>query len=206
MVKRGGIRRVLIVEDNVDLRRAIARTLAAADAVVVEVGTAAAAIEALTPVPDLVIADVSLPDGSALPVLEAMRSLSPEPLKIAISGTASAEEAFQLAQLGVLEYLPKPFALRELREAIDRVLRVPPALDSQLKASVGQVSLREMRGHVRRVMVEHALALSSGSRTGAARLLGLSRQAVQQIERQLGFERKRGRPHPVDSSLPPGPP
>jgi len=38
---------------------------------------------------------------------------------------------------------------------------------------------------VRRSMAEQALAMAAGNKTGAARLLGITRQAVQQLIRDL---------------------
>jgi DNA-binding NtrC family response regulator len=177
--------RVLIVEDNGPLRAAITRAVCQLGAVVMEAGTAREAIELLRESPDLVIADVRLPDGSILTVLEATRNLSPEPLKIGISGRASAEEAFQLAQLGVRAYLKKPFSLQDLKAAIERVRTEAPRLDPLVRASVGRVSLRDVTNRVRDVMIEEALARSNGSRTAAARLLDVTRQAVQQLARRV---------------------
>ena len=150
-----------------------------------EAGTEHGALALLDPPPDLLICDVCLPDGSALNILEATLELSPEPLKIAMSGNASAEETFRLAQLGVGVYLPKPFALAEVSAAIQRVQHETPAMDTLLRASVGKVPMRELQQRVRSVMVGQALALSSGSRSGAARLLDVSRQAIQQISRSF---------------------
>ena len=175
--------RVLIVEDNVPLRTAIAALLRDSGAEVLEAGTERDAIALLNPPPDLIICDVYLPDGSALKILETALHLSPEPVKIAVSGHASAEEAFQLAKLGVLAYLAKPFSLAELSGTIERVLEAPPDIDTMLRASVGQVPMRELQQRVRKVMVGQALALTRGSRSGAARLLDVSRQAIQQITR-----------------------
>ena len=160
--------RVLIVEDNVPLRTAIAALLRDSGAEVLEAGTERDAIALLNPPPDLIICDVYLPDGSALKILETALHLSPEPVKIAVSGHASAEEAFQLAKLGVLAYLAKPFSLAELSGTIERVLAAPPDIDTMLRASVGQVPMRELQQRVRKVMVGQALALTRGSRSGAA--------------------------------------
>jgi len=175
--------RVLVVEDHAPLRKAIAGLVAESGAEVLEAETERDAIALLDPPPDLIICDVYLPDGSAQKIFETSLRLSPEPVKIAMSGYASAEEAFRLAKLGVLAYLPKPFALDELSESIERVLCAPPDIDTLLRASVGQVPMRQLQQRVRRVMVGQALALTSGSRSGAARLLDVSRQAVQQITR-----------------------
>jgi DNA-binding response OmpR family regulator len=182
------VERALIVEDNAPLRSAIARLVRGWGAVAVEAGTAREAKEGLRQPPDLVICDVSLPDGSGLSVFEAALSLRREPAKIAISGVATAEEAFHLAHLGVGEYLAKPFSLADLERAVRCVLRGAPDadapdLDDLVRASVGQVPMRQLQKHVRNLMVEEALTLSSGSRRRAAQLLEVSRQAVQQIVR-----------------------
>jgi two-component system, response regulator RegA len=174
--------RVLIVEDNGALREAIAQTVRELGAEVLEAATSAQAIALLHEHAfDLVIADVCLPDGSAHALFEATpRIASREPLKIGISGQASAEQAFELAQLGVRAYLAKPFSLRELKEAIERVRTEPPALEPIVRASVGLLPLRAMTSRVRTAMIEEALARSGGNRSGAARLLDVTRQAVQQ--------------------------
>ena len=200
--------RVLIVEDHVPLRTAIASLLRSSGAEVLEAGTEHGAIALLSPPPDLILCDVYLPDGSALKILEAALHLSPEPVKIAMSGHASAEEAFQLAKLGVLAYLPKPFTLDEISATIERVLREPPDIDTLLRASVGQIPMRELQQRVRRVMVGQALALSRGSRSGAARLLDVSRQAIQQITRgsSEGEGEAAGPDEESDPVPPPGPP
>lgn len=185
------LERVLIVEDNAALRGAIAKLARSWGAVALEASTADQAIRALRRPVDLVICDVRLPDGSAVSVLEKARSLSPEPAKIAISGVATAEEAFRLGQLGVREFLAKPFTLDALEASVERVGREAPDLDPMVRASVGHVPMRELQRRVRNLMVEEALARSGGSRRSAARLLEVSRQAVQQIVRA-------GRPEAVE--------
>src|SRR5258706_1601740 len=93
---------VLIVEDNDALREAMAVTVRQLGAEVLEAATSAEAIARLAErAPDLVIADVCLPDGSAHALFEAARQLAPEPLKIGISGKASPEQAFELSHVGV---------------------------------------------------------------------------------------------------------
>jgi DNA-binding NtrC family response regulator len=174
------IKRALIVEDNASLRAAIARIASQLAGEVIEAGTAREAIEWLNTSPDLIIADVCLPDGSALSIFEAARDLVPAPIKIGISGQASAEQAFELARLGVRAYLAKPFTLHELAAAIERIRTEAPSLEPIARAAVGRVPLREVTARVRNVMIDEALARTHGSRSGAARLLDVSRQAVQQ--------------------------
>jgi two-component system response regulator RegA len=175
------LRCALVVEDNDALREALAATVRQLGAEVFEAATAGDAIARLSErTPDLVIADVCLPDGSAHALFDASRRLTPQPLEIGISGQASAEQAFLLAQLGVRAFLAKPFSLQELRNTIERVRTEAPPLEEVARASVGKLPLREATTRVRSAMVDEALAIAGGSRSGAARLLDVSRQAVQQ--------------------------
>jgi DNA-binding response OmpR family regulator len=186
------LKRVLIVEDNVPLRAAIARLVRSWGARAIEAGTAREALALLSPPPDLIISDIRLPDENAFCVFEAAARLWPKPLGVAISGEASAEESFRLAQIGVLGYLAKPHSLEDLANEVERVRRSAPSLDSIVSTMVGQYSLHEVQDRMRSVMLHQALALTEGSRSGAARLLDVSRQAVQQILRGAATEE----PHP----------
>lgn len=192
------LERVLIVEDNVALRSGIARLVRSWDARPLEAGTARQAKKLLCAAPDLIIIDVALPDARADEILKAARTVSPTPIKVAISGEASAEEAFDLALLGVRRYLAKPFTLEELSAAVAAACSDAPEFEQAAADSVGHVSMHEMTRRVRRTMLEQALALAGGSSSGAARLLSVSRQAVQQMLRS----RTLATPPPADGPRP----
>lgn len=183
---RRKLERVVVVEDEAALRSAITRVVRGWGATVTEAGTAAEARALLRepPLPELVIVDVRLPDESACGLLDITSRLSPPPVVLAMSGKASPEEAFLLAQKGVRAYLPKPFSIEELESVVEAALREMPSLEPLVTALVGRVPMRELQREVRRVMVREALAQAEGSRSGAARLLDVSRQAVQQAVRQ----------------------
>jgi DNA-binding NtrC family response regulator len=185
--------RVLIVEDHKPLRTAIARAARGWGAAVLEAGTVQEGLALLRHSPDVVIADVVLPDGDALPIVEEAVQLRPAAAVVAMSGQASADEAFRLAQAGARRYLAKPISLEELTRSVEKALSDPPKLDPFIAAHVGNSTLRQVTGQVRQVMVEQALAKAGNSRSGAARLLDLTRQAVQQIVRELDAGRRGGR-------------
>jgi len=179
--------RAVVVEDEVELRTAVARIIRRRFTDVGEAGSVAEAKALLgaAPPPELVIIDVRLPDDSAFAVLDQAARLSPAPIILAMSGKASADEAFRLAQRGVRGYLPKPFSSRQLVSSLDAAFREMPPLEPVIAAWVGHVPMRELQQEVRRVMVREALARTEGSRSGAARLLWVTRQAVQQIVRDV---------------------
>jgi DNA-binding NtrC family response regulator len=133
--------------------------------------------------PDLMIVDVRLPDGDAFSLVELAARAKPSPVVVAVSGEASPEEAFRLGQLGVRAYVAKPFSVESLSAEVEAALRAAPKLEPWVAACVGQTSMRDLQSEVRRVMIDQAIALAEGNRSGAARLLHVSRQAVQQVMR-----------------------
>lgn len=180
--------RVLVVEDDDLLRRSIGKAVISWGAEVIEAATVEDGVAAFAKRPDLLVVDVRLRGGSGLDVVRAAAAARPIPLMIAMSGQASPEEAFQLAQLGVRGYLPKPLSLDDLRATVTAIAEQPISLSPHVAAQVGQEAFQDVQANLRRAMVEQALALSKGSRTGAARLLGVTRQAVQQMIRDLSLD------------------
>jgi DNA-binding NtrC family response regulator len=176
-------KRVLIVEDEAPLRSAIAQRVRDWGARPLEAATAREAKALLAAAPDLLLVDLHLPDEPAFSVIEAAAELWPKPVSVAISGSASPQQAFRLAQLGVRAYLSKPFSLVELQHAVESAYREVPPLETLIAGCVGRVPLRELQERLRRAMVLQALALSKGSRSETARLLAVSRQAIQQMLR-----------------------
>ena len=55
-----------------------------------------------------------------------------------------------------------------------------------LRPLVGRFGLKEIQAHVRHVLVIEALARTGGSRSSAARVLGVTRPAVQKFLREKG--------------------
>jgi len=177
--------RVLIVVEDDALRVAIGRVLARYAAEILQAGTLAEARCLLAEAgPDLVLLDVRLPDGSGVALAELASLRRPKPTLIAISGQATAAEAFALGRVGVAGFLDKPFTLDELCDRIEQARSWVPQLEPLVAESVGKRELLDLVATVRSTMVDQALAKAEGSRRGAAKALGVSRQAVQQIVRK----------------------
>lgn len=176
---------ILIVEDDPNLAQSLA-TLARdwADAVTVA-GTIAEARRAiLAEPPDIVILDFMLPDGDALDLLETECARLRAPAVVAVSAQAHPADTFRLAQLGVRAFLEKPFSLASLEDALRSAAETSPDITPWVRAAVGSIALRKMEVSVRRAMVDEALGRSDGSKRGAARLLGVSRQFLQHALRK----------------------
>lgn len=176
---------VYIVEDSPSLASALAAVVGQRASCVQIASSARDARRGIAASrPELVLLDVALPDGTAFDVLDGVRDLQPAPAVIAMSGSASAEQSFRLAEYGVREYLPKPVAMAALNRAIDSALFSAPNLVPHIRAAVGRASLAHLEDEIRSTMVHEALARARGSRRGAAKLLSISRQLLQHILRK----------------------
>lgn len=104
--------RVLIVEDEPQLRRVMARTIAADGYEVAEAGSLELARRLLAgPAFQAAVLDVGLPDGDGLSLLGEL------PQGCALVVTANPD-ARVLAQVDARRVLAKPFDLRALRSAL----------------------------------------------------------------------------------------
>lgn len=178
------VKRALVVEDEPRTRLALESALGNWARHVCGAGSVRqAALELQRADFQLVLLDVSLPDGSARDVLEVIAARSPRPVVLALSGVASAEESFALAQRGVRGYLSKPIGAEALDAAVSGALTSPTDLRVHVAAVVGHRAIHEVEAEVRHTMLCEALARSGGSRRAAARMLAISRQLIQHMLR-----------------------
>lgn len=119
-------RRVLLVEDNEDLRQTVAEYLDAAGWQVLAVSNGPAALEAFAQSPtDLVLMDIQMPGMDGLETIRRLRA-SPGgafPKIIAISGLAFPEDVARSAEAGADLHLAKPVRLGQLAMLLDDLLR-----------------------------------------------------------------------------------
>lgn len=71
---------------------------------------------------DVLITDVSFPDGDALDLLPRLQAKRPDLTIIVMSAQANFLTAIKTQQRGVFDYLPKPFELRQLLDVISRAI------------------------------------------------------------------------------------
>ena len=190
------LQRVLVVEDDRALCSALVAVVRGWGAEAWEAHSVPEARTLLPRDPELVIIDLWLEGESAVEFVKEAAHHSPAPAILAISGRASPAESFELGQLGVRGFLAKPLFKEQLVEKVGQALREAPDIAPQVAAHVGKTSLKVMLSDVRNVMIGQAIAQSGGSRSGAARLLRVTRQAIQQV-----FHRR----PPTDPSGPEGP-
>jgi len=124
--------RVLVVDDEIQIRRFLRTGFELNGFVVHEAGTGAEAIRSATLRPiDLVIVDLGLPDMDGSEVVERIRSWSSVPI-IVLSVRSTEAQKVTLLELGADDYVVKPFGMAEL------LARAHSAMRRQLRASRGE--------------------------------------------------------------------
>jgi two-component system KDP operon response regulator KdpE len=114
---------VLLVEDELQMRRFLRTTLRAHDCQVVEAGTAREALaQAAGRNPDLILLDLGLPDGDGLEVAREIRRSARTPI-IVISARGQEHEKVTALDVGADDYLTKPFGVQELLARVRVALR-----------------------------------------------------------------------------------
>jgi two-component system KDP operon response regulator KdpE len=117
------VKKILVVDDERQIRRALGLNLAARDYQVVYADTGESAMQtAAAEHPDLVLLDLGLPGVSGIGVIEALRGWSEVPIIVL---TARDDEHSKLVALaaGANDYITKPFGMAQL------LLRVRAALN-----------------------------------------------------------------------------
>jgi DNA-binding response OmpR family regulator len=115
--------RVLVIDDDADIRALVAELLRRAGFAVEEATDGRAGIRAFhqSP-PDLVILDVSMPDLDGWETLERIRDLSEAPV-IMLTARGSELERVRGLQAGADDYVVKPFGRQELVARVHALLR-----------------------------------------------------------------------------------
>ena len=117
--------RVLVADDDADLRKVLRDLLTDEGFVVTETDQGEAVVAAMSAggdeVPQLVIMDLRMPGTGGLDALKAMRSTYSLPLPvIVITGFGSSNTAIEAMQLGAYDYITKPFDLDDILLTVNR--------------------------------------------------------------------------------------
>ena len=128
--------RILVVDDEPQIRRLLRTSLVPQKFEVVEASTAAAALRHLEADEfDLVILDLGLPDRSGIEVIEEVRKSSSVPI-VVLSVRSDEAGKVKALELGADDYITKPFGMAEL------VTRIRVALRHRYQAQGTQPHLR----------------------------------------------------------------
>lgn len=112
--------RILIVEDDPDLREAVAEGLAMDGATISSAETGNSGFSAfMREKPDVIVSDLSMPDGTGYDFIKSVRGLPPERGGLTPAIAISSKESMSAALLaGFQVFISKPFELIPLVDAI----------------------------------------------------------------------------------------
>jgi len=115
--------RILVIDDDADIRGLVADLLGRAGLSVEQAGDGRSGLRALhkTP-PDLVVLDVSMPDLDGWQTLERIRDLSEVPV-LMLTARGDELERVRGLQAGADDYVVKPFGRQELVARVQALLR-----------------------------------------------------------------------------------
>src|SRR5579885_223402 len=116
--------RVLVVDDELAIRRLLRNTLSIHGSTVLEAASVAQAIEVLDSTrPDLIILDLGLPDRDGVELIRELRARrSPLPV-IVLSSRDDERGKVEALDAGADDYITKPFGAEELMARIRTALR-----------------------------------------------------------------------------------
>jgi len=155
--------RILVVDDEPNIRTTLARALDLEGFEVVLAGDAAAALEQVrTQAPDLVLLDLRLPDHDGLWVVEQLSGLPSPPPVVMMSGHGTVDAALRAVRLGALDFLEKPIQSERLLVTLRNALRI-----DELDRTVGALH--------RKVELRHGMV---GSSPGLRRVIEAIRRAA----------------------------
>lgn len=114
--------RILIVDDEKNIRRTMTVALESMEHTVACASNSATALAALRAEPfDVVMLDLKLSQESGLDVLEEILRLSPQVAVVMVTAYASIETAVEAMRRGAFDYLPKPCTPDQVRKVIASV-------------------------------------------------------------------------------------
>ena len=123
---RSELSRVLVIDDEPDIRELIDLTLSRMGLAAACAGTVAEAQELLAEGDfQLCLTDMRLPDGNGLEMVRFIAENYPQIPVAVITAYGSAENAVAALKAGAFDYLAKPVGLEQLRALVKSALRLP---------------------------------------------------------------------------------
>ncbi|GGM27300.1 response regulator [Dactylosporangium sucinum] len=133
--------RVLIVDDEPQLLRALRINLQARQYEVVTAADGTAALQAAAAEhPDVVVLDLGLPDLDGIEVLRTLRSWTPVPVLV-LSGRLGSSEKVAALDAGADDYVTKPFNIDELLARIRSIIRRRPEPEAVSAVRIGDYEI-----------------------------------------------------------------
>src|SRR5262245_60239694 len=123
--------KVLVVEDDQELRRNLVEVFELNDFQVSEASDGLEALEKIRGArPDLVVMDVNMPRLDGLQTLKRIKEHDPSIIVIIVTAYSAIEDAVRAVKDGAYNYLPKPIKQQQLVEMVQRALEAQAMVES----------------------------------------------------------------------------
>jgi DNA-binding response OmpR family regulator len=166
--------KVLVVDDDRDLRELIGFALTQAGFLVVKAADGPSAVRMFDAEgPDLVVLDINMPGASGFQVCEAIRARSGVPIMM-LTVRSEEEDLIKALDLGADDYLTKPFSPKTLLARLKALLRRAGMESSAAPLAAGQIALN---------VEEHTASIAGGA---AVRLTKLELRLLQMLLANAG--------------------
>ena len=180
-----GAARVLVVDDEPDLRTLYELTLLREGHEVQTAGTLAEARGQLAAGAfDVVITDMRLPDGLGLELLRELASGQRSERCIMITAYGSAENAVEALKCGAFDYLTKPVDLRQFRGVVTSALQSPHASPAAAPAAAPAAPAVEASANHAHAPAPAVPLPGAGQPAALARMVGDS-DAMRAVKRRI---------------------
>jgi DNA-binding NtrC family response regulator len=169
------IEKIIVLEDDLIVRRNLEEKLRQQRYDVAAAGTIAAARELLAKDTfDLLFLDVRLPDGEGTDLLRELQSHPEKPLVVMVTGFGSVESAVECMRNGAFDYMLKPFSADQLQvtlkkaENFNQLLKVNAYFSHAEEDDTGyelqgiSTAMEELRQLIRKVARTQATVLIAG--------------------------------------------
>ena len=150
---------LLLIDDETELRQAIARLLELDGYVVLQAPNARQGLELLRQYAEeilVVLSDVKLPDGRGLDLLPRYRALAPLAEVVLLTAYGTIADSVRAIREGAFDYLTKGSADDQIGVIVDRA-----ADKARLQRRVAELERRAGQGHTFAAMLGHAPALEA---------------------------------------------
>jgi two-component system response regulator FlrC len=159
--------RILIVEDDRDLRDALVTTLELAKFRVYEAADGHEALRQLSQVPvDMVVSDVNMPGMSGHELLAEVQRLYPGLPMMLMTAYGQISHAVSAMQAGAIDYLVKPFEGHTLVDAVSKITGGKRQADSDQPVAEDPISKRMFQLAAKVANSDSTVMISGESGTG----------------------------------------
>lgn len=155
--------KILVADDNADLRKQIVEILDAAGYATEEAANGREAVEKVGKGDfDVIVLDSIMPIMRGLEVISEIRKVSPKTKVVIMTAFATIENAVDFIKKGAAHYLPKPFKIDELLTIVRREIEESSFDDGKSSADMDYV-LNALANPIRRKIIK-ILHSSNGMR------------------------------------------